>query len=88
MYIIYKKILDKSILSVFFLTTFYFVLFKLSSEENLNLRGYKNAKFNSDFYIYYTSDKPMPSNIIPRMTNRFIEDNAAIMIIIYLIMLF
>lgn len=35
----------------------------------------KEGKFTADFYISYTSDKPMPPNIKPHLTNGFLEDD-------------
>ena len=49
--------------------------------KSISSYSIKDAKFNADFYISYTSDKPMPSNIMPHLTNGYIEDNEHITII-------
>lgn len=43
--------------------------------KSINSYSIKEGKFIADFYISYTSDKPMPSNIQPHLTNGFIEDD-------------
>jgi hypothetical protein len=49
--------------------------------KSISSYSIKEAKFNADFYISYTSDKPMPLNIMPRMTNGYIEENEHIILI-------
>ena len=52
--------------------------FLLKSVSSYNI---KEGKFNADFYISYTSDKPMPKNIVPHLTNGYLEDDEHLVVI-------
>jgi hypothetical protein len=41
----------------------------------------KDGKFSADFYISFTSDKPMPGKVFPHLTNGYIEDDVQIVTI-------
>ena len=49
--------------------------------KSISSYSIKEAKFFADFYISYTSDKPMPPNIVPHVTNGYIEDDEHVKII-------
>ena len=49
--------------------------------KSISSYSIKEAKFFADFYISYTSNKPMPPNIIPHITNGYIEDDKHVKVI-------
>ena len=49
--------------------------------KSISSYSIKEAKFFADFYISYTSDKPMPPNIVPHVTNGYIEDDEHVKVI-------